>query len=167
LRFFKVDLAYGFNLFYRNMKDEYSYTPKELLSQVWSNFTLALQVQQALWGAIISLDAITISALAIISNIYTTVNIWLVIIPIVFPFVSVILLILNFRAVYYISARTHDRMLNAPIDEDGHIEDSGQYSAEYENVTKARKKILLFESISILFSFIPIVAIIVIAIVRR
>jgi hypothetical protein len=149
------------------MKDEYSYTPKELLSQAWSNFTLALQVQQALWGAVISLDAITISALAIISNIYTTVNIWLIIVPIIFPFVSVILLILNFRAVFNVSARTHDRMLNAEIDEDDHIKEDGQYTTEYENVKKTRKKILLNETIAISFSCIPIVAIIVIAILRR
>ena len=132
------------------MKDEYSYTPKELLSQIWDNVALALQVQHSLWSAVISLNAITISALAIISNIYTSVNIWLVIVPIFFPFISVFLLILNFREVYNVSACAHSGMLNSIQDEDGHIYNRGQDSTDQKSITEIRKKIIIRFIIKIL-----------------
>lgn len=141
------------------MKDDFSYTPKELFGQVWNSLTLGIQAQQSVWTAILTLDGIIISAISIIATINPKINIFIIFTAITLAFISVILIIYNFRKIADVISLMHTVQLNANIDDDGHVEDDGQFENRTKFIDTSRNRIKLFENIAICFSIISVISI--------
>lgn len=77
-------------------------------------------------------------------------------------FLSVILLIINYRITFKISAQAHSDFLRTRIDENGYPEENPNYDRIINKTNEDRKWISRREIASIIFSIISMIAVFVI-----
>jgi hypothetical protein len=134
------------------MVDKYSTSPRELQETQWNYTTMAIQVQQGLWSAIISFNGIIIAIFTIVPMLNKAVNFWDVYIGISFSIISVILLIFNYRVILFASLMTYNRFNSQKITEDGHIQEHEDEDEVGERMEVFAKRIKMRENISIILS---------------